>query len=50
MLTRGAAMPRAIDYAMSKAALDVMTLALAKLLAHVRAAVPLHVCAAVRAF
>ncbi|GAA2770025.1 SDR family oxidoreductase [Nonomuraea dietziae] len=30
MLTRGAAMPRAIDYAMSKAALDVMTVALAK--------------------
>ncbi|MFI7131002.1 SDR family NAD(P)-dependent oxidoreductase [Nonomuraea sp. NPDC050153] len=30
MLTRGAAMPRAIDYAMSKAALDVLTPALAK--------------------
>ncbi|MDP9868199.1 MULTISPECIES: SDR family NAD(P)-dependent oxidoreductase [Streptosporangium] len=30
MLTRGAAMPRAIDYAMSKAALDVLTQALAK--------------------
>jgi NAD(P)-dependent dehydrogenase (short-subunit alcohol dehydrogenase family) len=30
MLTRGAAMPRAIDYAMSKAALDVLTTALAK--------------------
>ncbi|WP_230984422.1 SDR family oxidoreductase [Microbispora oryzae] len=30
MLTRGAAMPRAIDYAMSKAALDVMTMALAR--------------------
>ncbi|WP_182899097.1 SDR family NAD(P)-dependent oxidoreductase [Microbispora sp. H10830] len=30
MLTRGAAMPRAIDYAMSKAALDVLTTALAE--------------------
>ncbi|TMR95319.1 SDR family NAD(P)-dependent oxidoreductase [Nonomuraea basaltis] len=30
MLTRGAAMPGAIDYAMSKAALDVLTTALAK--------------------
>ncbi|MER6008901.1 SDR family oxidoreductase [Nonomuraea angiospora] len=30
MLTRGAAMPRAIGYAMSKAALDVLTTALAK--------------------
>ncbi|MFI6925197.1 SDR family oxidoreductase [Nonomuraea spiralis] len=30
MLTRGAAMPRAIDYAMSKAALDVLTQALAR--------------------